>query len=94
MTISIDDARHVAKLARLALTDTDLTTYTQQLNNILDYAQELQKINTDGIEPTYHSLEVKTILREDDPVEFPNKQAIINNGPEISGTSFVVPRIL
>jgi aspartyl-tRNA(Asn)/glutamyl-tRNA(Gln) amidotransferase subunit C len=94
MTISLNDARHVAKLARLALSDEELNTYTNQLNNILDYAQELQKLNTDGIEPTYHSLQVKTVLREDVPVEFPHKENIIKNGPKVSGTSFVVPKIL
>ncbi|MDR1323817.1 MAG: Asp-tRNA(Asn)/Glu-tRNA(Gln) amidotransferase subunit GatC [Candidatus Margulisbacteria bacterium] len=94
MTISINDARHVADLARLDLSEQELATYTEQLNQILTYAQELQELNTDQVEPTYHAIETSTVLREDQVADFPNKAGIIQNGPEISGTSFVVPRIL
>jgi aspartyl-tRNA(Asn)/glutamyl-tRNA(Gln) amidotransferase subunit C len=94
MAISINDAKHVADLARLALSEQELAVYTEQLNQILAYAQELQELNTDNVEPTYHSIETGTVLREDKVVEFPNQAGIIQNGPEVSGTSFVVPRIL
>ena len=94
MTIDLNTAKHVADLARLELSTDELTTYTGQLNKILDYAKELEKINTDKVEPTYHSIETGTVLRADKVSEFPNKTGIIKNGPEVSGTSFVVPRIL
>jgi aspartyl-tRNA(Asn)/glutamyl-tRNA(Gln) amidotransferase subunit C len=94
MAISINDAKHVAELARLALSEQELATYTAQLNQILAYAQELEKLNTDQVEPTYHSIEPGTVLREDQVADFPNQAGIIKNGPEVSGTSFVVPRIL
>ncbi|GBR74674.1 aspartyl/glutamyl-tRNA amidotransferase subunit C [Candidatus Termititenax aidoneus] len=94
MTISINDAKHVADLARLDLSEQELATYTEQLNQILTYAQELEKLNTDQVEPTYHSIETGTVLREDKAADFPNKAGLIQNAPEISGTSFVVPRIL
>ncbi|GBR75934.1 aspartyl/glutamyl-tRNA amidotransferase subunit C [Candidatus Termititenax persephonae] len=94
MAINIADARHVADLARLDLTEQELATYTEQLNQILDYAQELEQVNTDKVEPTYHSVAAGTALREDKAVDFPNQAGILRNGPEVSGTSFVVPRIL
>ena len=94
MTIDLNTAKHVADLARLDLSGQELTTYTEQLNQILDYAQELEKINTDNVEPTYHSIATGTVLREDKPADFPHKAEIIKNGPDVSGTSFVVPRIL
>jgi aspartyl-tRNA(Asn)/glutamyl-tRNA(Gln) amidotransferase subunit C len=94
MAISINDAKHVAELARLALSEEELATYTAQLNQILAYAQELEKLNTDQVEPTYHSIETGTVLRKDQVADFPNQAGIIQNGPEVSGTSFVVPRIL
>lgn len=94
MTISIDDAKHVAKLARLDLAPAELELYTSQLNNILDYAQSLQKINTENIEPTYSSIEAQRELRADEVKDFNNKEKIIENGPVTSGTSFVVPKIV
>ncbi|GBR77360.1 aspartyl/glutamyl-tRNA amidotransferase subunit C [Candidatus Termititenax dinenymphae] len=94
MSININDAKHVADLARLELSDKELTVYTEQLNQILDYAKELENLNTDNIEPTYHSIDTGTVLREDKVVDFANKAGIIKNGPDVSGTSFVVPRIL
>ncbi|MDR2428669.1 MAG: Asp-tRNA(Asn)/Glu-tRNA(Gln) amidotransferase subunit GatC [Candidatus Margulisbacteria bacterium] len=94
MTISINDAGHVANLARLDLSAQELATYTEQLNQILAYAQELNKLNTDQVEPTYHSIETGTILREDKVIDFPNQAGLLQNGPDVSGTSFVVPRIL
>lgn len=94
MSISINDAKHVARLARLDLQSAELELYTNQLNAVLNYAQELQKINTDAIKPTFYSVEEKRDLREDVVKEFSNKQRIIENGPDVSGTSFVVPRIL
>lgn len=94
MVISIDDAKHVAKLARLDLKTDELELYTKQLNDVLNYAQALQKLNTDNIKPTFNAIEALKPLREDKVEKFENIKQIIENGPEVSGTSFVVPRIL
>ena len=94
MTISINDARHVADLARLDLSAEELATYTEQLNQILAYAQELNNLNTDHVEPTYHTINTGTVLRADQAADFPNQAGLLQNGPDVSGTSFVVPRIL
>jgi aspartyl/glutamyl-tRNA(Asn/Gln) amidotransferase C subunit len=58
-----------------------LTTYTEQLNQILAYAQELEQLNTDNVEPTYHSIETGTVLRADAVKDFPNKAGIIKTAP-------------
>lgn len=94
MAITIEDAKHVANLARLGLGESELQMYTKQLNDILNYAQELQKIDTANIEPTYHSLPMANVLRPDVNQKDPARDKIIQNGPEVSGTSFVVPKIL
>ncbi|MDR1997441.1 MAG: Asp-tRNA(Asn)/Glu-tRNA(Gln) amidotransferase subunit GatC [Candidatus Margulisbacteria bacterium] len=94
MSISLEDAKHVAELARLELTEKELTTYTGQLNQILDYARELEKVNTDKVEPSYHALEQGTPLRQDKVQVFANPSGLLENAPEVSGSSFVVPRIL
>ncbi|MDR2431008.1 MAG: Asp-tRNA(Asn)/Glu-tRNA(Gln) amidotransferase subunit GatC [Candidatus Margulisbacteria bacterium] len=94
MSISSEDARHVAGLARLELTDKELRAYTEQLNQILNYARELEKLHTDNIEPTYSSLNTGTLLREDKVCNFTDQAGLLENGPEVAGSSFVVPRIL
>lgn len=94
MSITIKDAEHVAKLSRLALKPEELELYTKQLNAILDYAQQLQALDTKDIPPTLNSSDAAAILREDTVHEFTNKQQLLANGPKIDGTSFVVPRIL
>lgn len=94
MTISKEDTLYVAKLARLKLQADEVDLYTDQLNEIIEYAQELQQVETTNIEPTFHPVPAKEFFREDIVVAFENKQAIIDNGPEVSGTSFVVPKII
>lgn len=94
MTITIKDAEHVAKLARLALKPEELELYTKQLNAILDYAQQLQGLDTQDIPPTFNPYGTAAILRADEVKQFENKQQLLANGPKTDGTSFVVPRIL
>ena len=94
MAITIKDAEHVAKLSRLALKTEELELYTKQLNAILDYAQQLQTLDTEGIPPTLNTADTAAILREDTVHEFNNKAQLLANGPQTDGTSYVVPRIL
>lgn len=94
MTISINDAKHVAKLARLDLSADELDLYTGQLNAVLNYAQSLQELDTKNIEPTYTSLEAQRDFRKDKAIPFSDTQKIIDNGPDTAGTSFVVPKIV
>ncbi len=94
MTITIKDAEHVAKLSHLALKTEELELYTNQLNAILDYAQQLQLLDTQDIPPTFNPYGVAAILREDTVQQFENKQQLLANGPKTAGNSFVVPRIL
>ena len=94
MSISLEDTRRLADLARLGLAEQELADYTKQLNQILDYAKELEKINTDNIEPMYTPLDGGALLREDIAQDFANRSQLLENAPEVSGTSFVVPKIL
>jgi aspartyl-tRNA(Asn)/glutamyl-tRNA(Gln) amidotransferase subunit C len=94
MSITLKDAQHVAKLANLALKTEELELYTKQLNAVLDYAQQLQTLDTQDIPPTFNSYGVAAILREDEVQQFENKQQLLANGPKTADNSFVVPRIL
>ncbi|MHA4915650.1 Asp-tRNA(Asn)/Glu-tRNA(Gln) amidotransferase subunit GatC, partial [Enterococcus faecium] len=62
--ITVADVEHVAKLARLSLTEEEKTLYTEQLGKILGYFAELNAIDTTGVEPMSHALAVTNVMRE------------------------------
>jgi aspartyl-tRNA(Asn)/glutamyl-tRNA(Gln) amidotransferase subunit C len=88
------DVEHVAYLARLGLSDEELTRLEGQLNHILDQYAKLAELDTDAIPPTAQTIELENILRDD--VEQPSldKEAVLGNAPERQGDFFVVPVIL
>src|SRR5207244_5406663 len=67
MSLTADEVRWVAHLARLQLTDAELTTMTRQLSAIVEYVDQLKQVNTDGVEPLAHALEVRNVFRADEP---------------------------
>lgn len=58
--ISIEEVKHVAHLARLAITDEEAEMFTEQLDSIISFAEELNEVDTDNVEPTTHVLKMKT----------------------------------
>lgn len=88
------DVEHVAKLARLGLTEAEKKLFGDQLSAILDHAAGLQKLNTDKIPPTSHAIPMKNVLREDKVVGCENVDDILANAPEAEDHMFKVPRIL
>ena len=86
--------RHVAKLARLDLTDAEVDRMTGQLDAILTYVAKLDELETTGVVATTHTQQVVNAFR-DDAVRpsLPREQALAN-GPEQNGESFVVPRVI
>jgi aspartyl-tRNA(Asn)/glutamyl-tRNA(Gln) amidotransferase subunit C len=88
------DVEHVARLARLGLSPKEKKLFGQQLSAILEYAEVLQKLNTDNVAPTSHAIPMKNVLREDKVVGCDNVDDILVNGPETENQMFKVPRIL
>ena len=64
--ISKKEVSHIAKLARLKLTEEELEKYSRELSVILDYVRELEKVKTEGVSPTSHPLEISLPLRKDE----------------------------
>jgi len=88
------DVEHVAKLARLGLTDEEKALFTEQLSRILEHAETLNKLNTNKIEPLTHAIPLKNVLREDRVEKFKDLQEILANAPQEEDGSFRVPRII
>ncbi len=93
MSLSIEEVRKVAKLARLEMTDTDLSTMADQLNNILGYVDQLQEVNTDGVEPLAHPLPVQNVFRDDVPTPSLPVSEALKNAPNRIGDYFGVPAV-
>jgi aspartyl-tRNA synthetase len=92
--ISRREVTHVAKLARLKLDDAEVDLYQKDLNSILEYVGTLQELDTDGVRPMSHVLELKNVWREDRPRNLKETKSILSNAPEREGTYFKVPKIL
>lgn len=94
MSITIKDVEHVAKLARLDLTEAEKNQFTNQLNAILKYADKLTELNTDGIAPTSHAMEIFNIVREDVTVQSLPIEKVLRNAPDEDENQFKVPAVI
>jgi aspartyl-tRNA(Asn)/glutamyl-tRNA(Gln) amidotransferase subunit C len=93
-TLSRSDVEHVAYLARLGLSDAELTRLEGELNHILDQYAILAELPTDDIPPTAQTIELENILREDVVKPSLPVEAVLANAPERDGDFIVVPAIL
>ena len=94
LKISKEEVRHVAKLARLKLSNDEAGLYQKDLNSILGYVEELEELDTDNIEPMSHVLEMKNVWREDIPNDDKNRESFLSNAPMREKDFFKVPKIL
>ncbi len=92
--ISSEDVSKVAKLARLDIPDDRLKLYANQLEKILDYVSQLEKINTDNIPPTTRAVEVVNVLREDVIEQSNIREDLLELGPNREGDFYKVPKII
>jgi aspartyl-tRNA(Asn)/glutamyl-tRNA(Gln) amidotransferase subunit C len=94
MSLSAEQVRWVANLARLDLSAAELEAMTAQLSRILDYVDQLQQVNTDGIEPLAHALEISNVFRDDEPQASLPVDAALANAPRRKGDFYAVPAVL
>ena len=94
MSLSREEVRKVALLARLELTEEELEAQARHINALLDAFQVLQTLDVSGIEPTSHSIPLSNVLREDAIRPSLPREAVLANAPEARDGLFVVPRIL
>jgi aspartyl-tRNA(Asn)/glutamyl-tRNA(Gln) amidotransferase subunit C len=92
--ITEDQVKHVAHLARLAITEEEAQMLTDQLDKIITYAEELNELNTDNVEPTAHVLEIKNVMREDRAEKGLPREEVLKNAPEHQDGQIKVPGIM
>jgi aspartyl-tRNA(Asn)/glutamyl-tRNA(Gln) amidotransferase subunit C len=88
------DVVHVARLARLALTEDELASLTRELGVILDHAARVSALDTSGVAPTAHPLPLTNVFRPDDPRPGLDRDEVLSQAPEQEDGRFRVPRIL
>jgi len=88
------DVEHVARLARLALSDAEIEKMREQLNGILAYIEKLNALATDDVEPTSHAVPMVNVMRDDAPGPCLPRDEALANAPDRAGEFFRVPRII
>ena len=94
MALTLEDMNKIAHLARVGLSDDEKSLYTDSLNNILGLIDELQAVNTTGIEPLAHALEVTQPLRADIVTEQNNRDAYQAIAPAVQDGLYLVPKVM
>ncbi|MCM0583366.1 Asp-tRNA(Asn)/Glu-tRNA(Gln) amidotransferase subunit GatC [Weissella diestrammenae] len=92
--ITESEVLHVAALAKLALSKSEAQTFTAQLEKIFDLVDMMAEVDTSGVKPTYTVAELENNLREDQPEQANQMEALLNNAPERQETLIKVPAIL
>ncbi len=94
MSLSNAEVAKVAVLARLRISPDELEMFTGQLNSIVDYVAQLQELDTTGVEPLAHGIEVRNVFRDDVRGEALPREQALANAPKRNATSFLVPAVL
>jgi aspartyl-tRNA(Asn)/glutamyl-tRNA(Gln) amidotransferase subunit C len=94
MKITKQEVEHVARLARLELSEQDKEKLTDQLSNILTYVEQLNGLDTAGVAPTSHVLDINNVMRDDAPMESLPQERALANAPEKAIGHYKVPKII
>ncbi len=91
--ITIKDVEHVAKLARLELSEEEKILYTGQLGDVLKHVEKMNEVDTTGVEPMNHPIHFSNVYREDKKIYENTREELMSNGPDVEGDYFKVPKI-
>jgi aspartyl-tRNA(Asn)/glutamyl-tRNA(Gln) amidotransferase subunit C len=94
MLLTAADVAKVALLARLRVNPIELETLTDQLNSIVDYVAQLQELDTTGVEPLAHGIEMHNVFRDDVRGPSLDREKVLANAPERNQVGFLVPAVL
>jgi aspartyl-tRNA(Asn)/glutamyl-tRNA(Gln) amidotransferase subunit C len=92
--ISVDQVKHVAHLARLAVTEEEAEKFTRQLDQIITFAEQLNELDTENVEPTSHVLDIRNVMREDAAKPGLPNEEVLKNAPEHQDGQIKVPSIM
>lgn len=94
MDISLKDVEHVAQLARLDLSEQEKQQFTEHLNAIIQYAEQLNQLDTEHVKPTSHAMPLSNVMREDNARPSWPLEQVFRNAPDKEEGQFKVPAVL
>ena len=94
MSVSSEQVRHIAKLARIAMSDQEIEQLVPELNNILGWVEQLGEVDTDGVEPLTAVIEQKLRLRDDVVTDGDCRNDVLANAPDSQHGFFAVPKVI
>ena len=94
MQVSKEEILHIANLAKLELKESEVEQYLKNLDDILDFAEIINKAQTDDLDITIGANEAKNVFRKDEVKVFEDREALLQNAPEKENNMFKVPKIL
>ena len=94
MSLDKETIKNIANLARIRVPDDNLDHLTKELSSIMDWVEQLNSVNTDGVEPLASVIDVTLPLREDKITDGDCRNKILANGPEVEDGYFAVPKVI
>jgi aspartyl-tRNA(Asn)/glutamyl-tRNA(Gln) amidotransferase subunit C len=94
MSVTTDDVRHIASLARLRFTDAEQERLAGELSRILDYVDQLDELDTTDVPPMAHVFDAPTVFRPDRVEERVTRDEALANAPDADGSYFRVPKVI
>ena len=94
MSVSSQQVRHIAKLARIGMSDAEIEALVPELNNILGWVEQLGEVDTDGVEPVTAVIDQKLRLRDDVVDDGNIREDVLANAPEAQHGFFAVPKVI
>ena len=94
MSVDTQTVKHIAKLARLKMSDAEVEAMVPELNNILGWVEQLGEVDTDGVEPLTAVIDQKLRLRDDVVTDGGVRDAVLSNAPDAQHGFFAVPKVI
>lgn len=94
MPLTPEEVRHNARLARVGLSDDEVSRFQNQLSQILEYFERLQEVDTENVPPTAHTLAMHNVMRDDEPHPSIDKEEVLANAPQREEDLFRVRAVL
>ena len=94
MSLTPDDVKAIARLARLSVAEQDIPAYAKNLSNILEFVAQLDKVDTAAVQPMAHPLDMSQRLREDAVTEQVDRDRYQQNAPQVEAGLYLVPKVV
>lgn len=94
MPVSVEQVRYIARLARLRFTEEEEQRLAEEMSEIISYVEKLNELDTSGVEPMSHVLDLYNVVRKDEIAQRISREEALKNAPDADGTFFRVPKVI